>query len=78
MRSRFVHLDEAILRHFYIDEQLNMRELATRLGCGATTISRRLRRFKIPARPRGPSPLRDASGFGLVPPSSLRSRVDSD
>jgi hypothetical protein len=28
----FVRLDEAILRHFYIDELLTVRELATRLG----------------------------------------------
>ena len=67
MRLRFVRLDEAIRWLFYVDERLTMRELGTRLGCGVTTISRRLHRFKIPARPRGPAPLRDASGFAWPP-----------
>jgi hypothetical protein len=68
MRPRFVDLDEATLRHLYIDERFTMLALATRLGCGATTISRRLRRFKIPARPRGPAPLRNTSGLAWSAP----------
>jgi hypothetical protein len=42
-------------------------QLAVRLGCGATTILRRLRRFGIPVRPRGPSPRRETSGLVWSP-----------
>ena len=67
VRSRFVPVDEEILRRLYADEGLTLREVASRLGCGATTISRRLRLFMIRVRPRGPLPLRDVSGLVWSP-----------
>ncbi len=44
-----------------------MIESAAQLGCGATTILRRLRLFGIPVRPRGPSPHRETSGLAWSP-----------
>jgi len=49
-------IDPEVLRRLYVDERLTTGEVAARLGCGATTVARRLRRFGISARPRGPSP----------------------
>jgi len=68
MPSRFVCLDPAVLWRLYVVEQHTLIELATRLGCSATTTSRRLRQFGIPARPRGPMPLRQAGDFVWSPP----------
>jgi len=51
-----VLIDPEVLRRLYVDERLTTGEVAARLGCGATTVARRLRRFGISARPRGPSP----------------------
>lgn len=45
-----------MLRRLYVDQELTTLEIAAQLGCGATTISRRLRRFRIPVRPRGSRP----------------------
>jgi hypothetical protein len=68
MPSRFVRLDPAILRRLYVVERHTLLELAAWLGCSATTTARRLRQFGIPARPRGPMPLREASAFVWTPP----------
>ena len=60
MQATYIAIDEEQLRRLYLDERLTAAEVATRLGCGATTVGRRLRRFGIQARPRGPSP-----GYGF-------------
>jgi hypothetical protein len=39
-----------------VEERLTSSEIARRLGCAEITVLRRLRRFGIPARPRGPQP----------------------
>ena len=44
-----------MLRRFYVDRGLVAEEVARRLGCSATTVFRRLRRFGIPVRSVGPS-----------------------
>lgn len=49
-----VPVDAELLRRLYVDERLTTLEIATRLGGRGTTILRRLRRFEIQARPRGP------------------------
>jgi len=51
---RYVPIDEELLRRLYVDERLTGREIARQLDCGEITILRRLRRFGIRARPRGP------------------------
>lgn len=63
MLSRFVWPDQATIWRLYVVERHTLLELATLLGCSATTTSRRLRQFGIPARSRGPMPLREASDF---------------
>lgn len=60
MHPLYAPVDAELLRRLYVDERLTTTEVAARLGCGATTVGRRLRQFDIPARPRGPSP-----GFGF-------------
>ena len=52
----YVVIDPEVLRRLYVDERLTTDEVAARLGCGATTVARRLREFGIQARPRGPFP----------------------
>jgi hypothetical protein len=44
-------VDRGVLRRLYVDEGLTAGEIAARLGCAATTVFRRLRRFGIPVRP---------------------------
>lgn len=39
-----------------MEERLTSTQIARRLGCAEITVLRRLRRFGIPARPRGPLP----------------------
>src|SRR2546421_2559786 len=60
MHSSYVPVDAELLRRLYIDERLTTAAIAARVGCGAITVLRRLRRFKIPVRRRGPFP-----GYGL-------------
>ncbi|HEY7647455.1 MAG TPA: hypothetical protein VID04_00505, partial [Methylomirabilota bacterium] len=64
MPRRLVSLDLPTLKRLYVDEQRTAAEIADRVGCGANTILRRLRRFAIPARPRGPRP----PALGMLPP----------
>lgn len=52
----YVAIDPELLRRLYVEERLTTVQVAARLGCGATTVGRRLRQFGTPARPRGPSP----------------------
>lgn len=47
-------VDRELLKQLYVDEGLTADEVAARVGCSAITILRRLRRFGIAARPRGP------------------------
>jgi hypothetical protein len=49
-----VLISPAILRTMYLEELRSSDEIATHFGCSATTVRRRLRRFKIAVRPRGP------------------------
>ena len=56
LHPSYVPVDADLLRRLYIDERLTIAQVAARLCCGQTTILRRLRRFCIPARPRGPVP----------------------
>lgn len=54
MHPRYVPIDPQLLKQLYVNELLTADEIARRVGCGQITILRRLRRFGIPARPRGP------------------------
>jgi hypothetical protein len=56
MHPSYVPIDAAMLKTLYVDQELTTVEIAAQLGCGATTISRRLQRFRIPVRPRGSRP----------------------
>ena len=49
-----VELDADALRRMYVDERMTTVGIAGQLGCGATTVSRRLRTLGIPPRSRGP------------------------
>jgi hypothetical protein len=54
MPVSYVTIDAQALRRMYVDEALTTQESATRLGCGASTVRRRLHRLGIPVRGRGP------------------------
>ena len=56
MHPSCVLIEAETLRRLYVDERLTTAEVAARLGCGTTTVGRRLRQLGISARPRGPSP----------------------
>lgn len=56
MHPCYVPIDAETLKRLYLDQRLTTVEIATRLGCGESTIGRRLRQFRIQARPRGPAP----------------------
>lgn len=62
-----VPVDAELLRRLYVDERLTILEIATRLGCRGTTILRRLRRFEIQARPRGPRVTSSRSSLAWSP-----------
>jgi len=53
-----VAVDSATLRDLYVDRRLTTDEIARRLGCGAATVRRGLKRFGIPVRRRGPDAIR--------------------
>src|SRR3989475_7766270 len=52
----YAPIDPDVLRRLYVEERLTSSRIAHRLGCAEITVLRRLRRFGIPARPRGPLP----------------------
>lgn len=54
----YVPIDPELLRRLYVDERLTTDQIAARLGCSEITVRRRLRRFAIPVRPKGPIPHR--------------------
>jgi hypothetical protein len=58
MHPWHVAIEQERLRRLYVDERLTTMEIAARLGCGPTTIRRRLKRFDISPRHRGPDPVR--------------------
>src|SRR5438105_3347911 len=52
-------------------------EIGRELGCGASTVSRRLRRFGVSVRRRGPDPERNrASRHARTDPVAVRPRLD--
>jgi LAGLIDADG-like domain len=56
MRASPVVLDVSTLRQMYLDERLSTTEIARRLGCGTSTVTRRLHSLGVPRRRRGPAP----------------------
>ena len=54
MHVSYIPIDADLLRRLYVDQRLTAEAIAARLGCSPITVFRRLRRFGIPARPRGP------------------------
>src|SRR5688572_20602052 len=58
MHPWYVSVDQEELKRLYVDERLTTTEIAARLGCGPTTIRRRLNRFDIATRSRGTDPVR--------------------
>ena len=58
MHPWYVAVEREELRRLYVDERHTTTEIAARLGCGPTTIRRRLDRFDIAARSRGTDPVR--------------------
>jgi hypothetical protein len=60
----FIAIDPAILKTLYLDTGLTTSEVAAKVGCSAMTVRRRLTRFAIPVRPRGPNPRRRARNHG--------------
>lgn len=54
MHPSFVPIDNEVLRRLYLDQQLTAGEIATKLGCSPITVLRRLERFGIHRRRRGP------------------------
>ncbi len=67
MHPSYVHVDPDLLRRLYADERLTTDAIAAQLGCGGITVLRRLRKFRIPVRPRGPSPGHSLHRAGVVP-----------
>ena len=54
--SAIVQIDRDSLRRLYVDGGLTADQVAAQLGCTSRTVLRRLRRFGISARRRGPIP----------------------
>ncbi|MGH7334324.1 MAG: LAGLIDADG family homing endonuclease [Candidatus Rokuibacteriota bacterium] len=53
MHPSHVWIDEETLKGLYVDQRLTAIVIAARIGCGPTTVFRRLRDFGIAIRPRG-------------------------
>ena len=58
MQPTWIPIDNEALRRWYVDEQLTIDEIASRLRCSPMTIARRLRAGGMPIRRRGPNPAR--------------------
>lgn len=54
MHRAYVPIENALLRQLYVDERLTAEVIAARIGCSPMTILRRLRKYGIRARSRGP------------------------
>jgi hypothetical protein len=54
MHPTYVAIESGLLRRLYVDERLTAEAIAARIGCAPITILRRLRRYGIRARSRGP------------------------
>lgn len=54
MHPAYVPIARDMLKRRYVEERLTAEEIAARIGCAPITILRRLRRFGIPTRSRGP------------------------
>ena len=52
-RDRRVPLDRATLRRLYVDEQLGVRAVASRLGVSPDKVRADLACYRIPIRPPG-------------------------
>src|SRR5205809_5491351 len=52
----YVPIDPDVLRRLYVEERLTSSQIANGLAWAEITVLRRLRRFGVPARPRGPLP----------------------
>jgi hypothetical protein len=66
MRTAFPSVDADLLRQLYVGEQLTSTRIAEQLRCSSTTVLRRLRRFGISARARGPVPRQTAFSEGAA------------
>lgn len=58
MHPWYVSVDREELRRLYVDERHTTTEIAALLGCGPTTVRRRLDHFDIATRSRGTDPVR--------------------
>ena len=67
MHRSFLAIDATILRTLDIDQRLTIDRIGRELGCGASTVSRRLRRFGTSVRRRGPDPGRNRQVATRVP-----------
>ena len=67
LQPSFIAIDRATIENLYVDERLTTSEVAVRFGCSAMTIRRRLARFAIPIRPRGPGPRHAQRRHGVAP-----------
>lgn len=45
--------EKSMLEYFYLDEELGVKDIATKLNAGQATIANRLRKHQIPMRTRG-------------------------
>lgn len=66
MTMRQVSVSASALRRWYVDDRLTMEQIAERMGCGATTVARRLRGASIAVRRRGPA-ARNGSNRRRIP-----------
>ena len=55
-RNRQAPLDRPTLRRLYVDEQLGVRAVASRLGVSPDKVRAELARYRIPIRPPGRPP----------------------
>src|SRR5437763_274151 len=56
MHRTYVAIENDLLRQLYVDERLTAEAIAARIGCSPIAILRRLRKYGILARSRGPLP----------------------
>jgi hypothetical protein len=66
MTMRQASVSASALRRWYLDDRLTIEQIAERLGCGATTVARRLRGASIAVRRRRPA-VRNESNRRRIP-----------